>query len=134
MNMYFLFSAHVQALFVINRVCGNNLKANNFHWIEYESNYNLLTMNVDYYSHLPLLNKKKNQFPQNLIVNFAFYFTKLLCRLPAFTEATYRDHYPASWNLRHVHFLFDATLNIVDIGKFAHKIIVSPTRFSVGDI
>ena len=26
-------------------------------------------------------------------------------------------------NLRHVHFLFDATLNIVDIGKFAHKII-----------
>ena len=32
-------------------------------------------------------------------------------------------------NLRHVHFLFDATLNIVDIGKFAHKII-SVTFFS----
>ena len=31
--------------------------------------------------------------------------------------------------LRHVHFLFDATLNIVDIGKFAHKII-SVTFFS----
>ena len=26
-------------------------------------------------------------------------------------------------NLRHVHFLFYATLNIVDIGKFAHKMI-----------
>ena len=32
-------------------------------------------------------------------------------------------------NLRHVQFLFDATLNIVDIGKFAHKII-SVTFFS----
>ena len=32
-------------------------------------------------------------------------------------------------NLRHVHFLFDATLNILDIGKFAHKII-SVTFFS----
>ena len=32
-------------------------------------------------------------------------------------------------NLRHVHFLFYATLNIVDIGKFAHKII-SVTFFS----
>ena len=32
-------------------------------------------------------------------------------------------------NLRHIHFLFDATLNIVDIGKFAHKII-SVTFFS----
>ena len=63
------------------------------------------------------------------MVNFAFYSTKLLCRLPAFTEETYRDHYPASWNLRHVHFLFDATLNTVDIGKFAHKII-SVTFFS----
>ena len=32
-------------------------------------------------------------------------------------------------NLRHVHFLFYMTLNIVDIGKFAHKII-SVTFFS----
>ena len=32
-------------------------------------------------------------------------------------------------NLRHVHFLFYATLNIVDKGKFAHKII-SVTFFS----
>ena len=32
-------------------------------------------------------------------------------------------------NLRHVHFLFCVTLNIVDIGKFAHKII-SVTFFS----
>ena len=32
-------------------------------------------------------------------------------------------------NLRHVHYLFYATLNIVDIGKFAHKII-SVTFFS----
>ena len=32
-------------------------------------------------------------------------------------------------NLRHVHFLFYATLNIVDIDKFAHKII-SVTFFS----
>ena len=32
-------------------------------------------------------------------------------------------------NLRHVHFLFYVTLNIVDIGKFAHKII-SVTFFS----
>ena len=32
-------------------------------------------------------------------------------------------------NLRHVHFLFFAILNIVDIGKFAHKII-SVTFFS----
>ena len=32
-------------------------------------------------------------------------------------------------NLRHVHFLFYATMNIVDIGKFAHKII-SVTFFS----
>ena len=31
--------------------------------------------------------------------------------------------------LQHVHFLFYATLNIVDIGKFAHKII-SVTFFS----
>ena len=30
---------------------------------------------------------------------------------------------------QHIHFLFDATLNIVDIGKFAHKII-SVTFFS----
>ena len=32
-------------------------------------------------------------------------------------------------NLRHVHFLFYGTWNIVDIGKFAHKII-SVTFFS----
>ena len=32
-------------------------------------------------------------------------------------------------NLRHVRFLFDTTLNIVDIDKFAHKII-SVTFFS----
>ena len=38
MNVYLLFSVHVQALFVIIRVCGINLKANNFHWIEYENN------------------------------------------------------------------------------------------------
>ena len=32
MNVYMLFSAHVQELFVIIRVCGGiNLKANNFH-------------------------------------------------------------------------------------------------------
>ena len=30
MNVYMLFSAHVQVLFVIIRVCGTNLKANNF--------------------------------------------------------------------------------------------------------
>ena len=35
----------------------------------------------------------------------------------------------AFFNLPHVHFLFDATLNIVDIGKFAYKII-SVTFFS----
>ena len=47
-------------------------------------------------------------------------------------------HKPSVWrtvscnavlNLRHVHFLFYATLNIVDIGKFAYKII-SVTFFS----
>ena len=53
-------------------------------------------MNVDYYSHLPLLTLKRNQFPQNLMVNFAFYVTKLLCRLPTLAEARYRDHYPSS--------------------------------------
>ena len=40
MNVYLLFLAHVQASFVIIRVYGINLKANNFHWIEYENNYN----------------------------------------------------------------------------------------------
>mgnify|MGYP003691560037 CR=1 FL=1 len=98
-------------------------------------------------------------------------FNRLLCRLPALAEATYRDHFcrlasssssasqdnfchiflwnhtsqlhdiwhrASVWravscnkvlNLGHVHFLFYATLNIVDIGKFAHKII-SVTFFS----
>ena len=71
----------------------------------------------------------------------------LLCRLPALAEATYRDHFfrlassssqkisvtffsgTTFLNLRPVHFLFYATLNIVDIGKFAHKLI-SVTFFS----
>ena len=37
----FAFLSYVQALFVIIRACGINLKAKNFHWIEYENNYNM---------------------------------------------------------------------------------------------
>ena len=40
MNVYLLFAAHVQALFVKIMICGINWKANKFHWIEYENNYN----------------------------------------------------------------------------------------------
>ena len=47
------------------------------------------------------------------------------------TEHQYGELYRrcnAFLNLRHVLFLFDATLNIVDMGKFAHKIIVKEKK------
>ena len=88
------------------------------------------------------LERERRQIAESLLQHESK-FQSFLCFLPAFLW-NHTGQLPDIWhrasvwrtvscnaflNLQHVHFLFYGTLNIVDIGKFAHKII-SVTFFS----